>query len=430
MTQTKYLIFQCRGDRQAYANRIKAAVKQNGMSMAIPLIKFERGQERQFYLGLGVQVADLATTHPPPEIIRFCRDFAGLPTPLGLVAASEITSSFMGGNIAWESFNDSIRFEPLPIVPPDEMELVEVEPSHEPETDTWDHLLWWCSAQGEASQSLMRHVIELLFEGAQAKTWPIMRRLTVLGHIETNGFGQAMRWCANEPTFVGMNDGRAFLLGRQSPRNLEKIGEIIGIERVAPDAGPTIIMCQTNEAVAHSGELNALGIAFVGNPALAWARLLPNWEVFVSRLERDPDVREHSDTFRPWDGHEFGNAGPRRPGPGLYEITGERQQDKRTRLFDGHEWLAGPFYDLQWCLSRLRGDDMYAVLRPDGMLLLPEPERWPFLYERALVLCSGRLPGRFQDGDHYYLGYKGVGLEAATGFCGKLGIKLKREPKE
>ena len=100
---------------------------------------------------------------------------------------------------------------------------------------------------------------------------------------------------------------------------------------------------------------------------------------------------------------------PRQSGAGLYEITGQREQDKRTRLFDGHEWLAGPFYDLQWCLSRLRGDDLYAILKPDGMLLLPEPERWPFLYERALVLCSGRLPSRFQDSDQYYLGYKGVG---------------------
>ena len=160
---------------------------------------------------------------------------------------------------------------------------------------------------------------------------------------------------------------------------------------MTPDTGPNIIMCKTNEVVAHSGELNALGIAFAGNPALP-GRAPANWEVFVSRLERDPGVREHSDTFRPWDGRQFGNAGPRQPGAGLYEITGQREQDKRTRLFDGHEWLAGPFYDLQWCLSRLRGDDLYAVLKPDGMLLLPEPERWPFLYERALVLCSGRLP--------------------------------------
>lgn len=169
MTQTKYLIFQCRGDRQAYANKIKAAVKQNGMSMAIPLIKFERGHERQFYLGLGVQVADLAAKEAPSEIIRFCRDYIRLNQPIGLVAATEINNTFMGGNIAWESFNDSIRFEPLPIVVPDDMELVEVEPSHEPATETWDHLLWWCSVQGEGSQGLMRHVIELLFEGRRQR---------------------------------------------------------------------------------------------------------------------------------------------------------------------------------------------------------------------------------------------------------------------
>ena len=228
MTQTKYLIFQCRGDRQAYANKIKAVVKQNGMSMAIPLIKFERGQEHQFYLGLGVQVADPAASRPPLKSSAFAGTSPGYPRRSAWSQPPRSRAPFMGGNIAWESFNDSIRFEPLPIVPPDDMELVEVEPSHEPATETWDHLLWWCSAQGEASQSLIRHVIELLFEGAQAKTWPIMRRLTVLGHIETNGFGQAMRWCANEPTFVGMNDGRAFLLGRQSPGTSRKSGKSSG----------------------------------------------------------------------------------------------------------------------------------------------------------------------------------------------------------
>ncbi|SEO88487.1 hypothetical protein SAMN05216316_1362 [Nitrosovibrio sp. Nv6] len=395
--------------------------------MSIPMIKFERGRHHQFYLGLAVQVSDPLATVAPPEILQFCRH-TGLGRPVGsLVEASEINASFMSGNISWESFNDSIRFESSLADFPDDLESLEARCTRELETGFWDQLLWWCSAQGEASFQLFRQVADLLSGGAETKPWHLMRRLTLQGHIEVDGSSQRMRWCANEPIFVCVSDGRAFLLGRQTPRYLKQVEGILELERFTPNGAPTLINAATSEVLALKSSLASLGISVANNPNRRWVSVLPNWATFVSSLKRDPDVREHSESFRIWDGSDFSPSNPSEAGVGLYEITGQHPSDKRVRLFNGKEWLVGPFYDLQWILGRLCERDMYAVLRADGMLLLPEAERWPLLYERALVLCSGRLPNRFWVGEQSYLGYLSVEPEAAVKLCDNLGIKLKKK---
>lgn len=429
MAQTKYLLFLSHGDRKTLAAKIKDAVKRSGMAMSVPMIKFENGRERQFYLGLAVQVGDPSATEAPPEILQFCRN-TGLGSPVKpgrLVEATEINASFMSGNISWESFNDSIRFESTSDEPPDNMDPLEVPSTRELVTDIWDKLLWWCSAQGEASFQLFKHTAELLSGGAQAKPWHLMRRLTLQGHIEFDGSSRTMRWCTNEPTFVCESGGRAFLIGRRTPKYLMQIEGILALDRYSPNGAPTFVTASTQEVLAHESGLTSLGVSVANNPSRHWANVLPIWGTFVSSLERDPDVREHSESFRIWDGNEFCPSNPSEDGIGLYEITGQHQLDMRTRLFDGKEWLVGPFYDLQWIIARLRGRDMYAVLKPDGMLLVPEAERWPLLYERALVLCSGRLPNRFRLGEQSYLGYLGVEGEVASKLCDNLEIKLKKE---
>jgi len=427
MAQAKYLLYLYRGDRKTIAARIKDAVKQSGMAMSIPMIKFENGRDRQFYLGLAVQSGDQSATEAPPEILKLCRD-VGLGQPIGrLVEAAQINASFMSGNISWESFNDSIRFESTTEEPPNNIDPVEVLPARELATDIWDQLLWWCSAQGEASFQLFRQVAGLLTDGVQANPWHLMRRLTLQGHIEVDGSSRTMRWCSNEATFVCGYDGRAFLLGRQTPRYLKEIEGILELDRYTPNGAPTLVSAASQDVLTLKSGLASLGVSVANNPSQHWVNILPMWRSLISNLERDPDVREHSESFRIWDGNDFHSSRPSETGIGLYEITGQHQLDKRTRLFDGREWLAGPFYDLQWILARLRGRDMYAVLKPDGMLLIPEAEHWPFLYERALVLCSGRLPSRFRLGEQSYLGYLGVGPEVASKLCDNLEIKLKKE---
>ena len=66
---------------------------------------------------------------------------------------------------------------------------------------------------------------------------------------------------------------------------------------------------------------------------------------------------------------------------------------------------------------------MYSSNREE--LLIPESQRWPLLYERALVLSSGLLPSRALN--HEWLSYPRVPLGLARGLCEKLNVDLQEE---
>ncbi len=431
MSLTKYLLFLCVGNRMNIAARVKDTVRRSNLAMLVPMIKFENGRDRQFYLGLALQLEDPSAKDAPAAILQLCQE-AGLGRPVGqvgsrLVDASQINAHFMSGSIAWQAFNDSIRFENSPTQLPEDLGLLETVDGNELGADTWDKLLWWCSAQGEASFQLFRTTASLLAASDHVKPWPLMRRLLIQGHIEVEGTRWSDRWCANAPSFICPTNGRAFLIGRRTPRYLAQVEDIVPLDQRSLPSAPALITADPRAVLAKRGSLESIGLSVATSPSEAWARESPTWQEFFASLERDPDVREHSESFRAWNGTTFVPASPSESGVGLYEIESQRGPDVRTRLFDGNAWLAGAFYDLKWVLSRMVRKDMNAMLTLDGTLLVPEAERWPLLYERAVVLGSGRLPQRLQDGSERYLGYPGVAPGAVSMLCEKLGIKLKKE---
>jgi hypothetical protein len=56
-------------------------------------------------------------------------------------------------------------------------------------------------------------------------------------------------------------------------------------------------------------------------------------------------------------------------------------------------------------------------------LILRGLDRWPALYERALVLASGLLPSQSANG---LLHYSGIPLELAHALAKRLGVELEQ----
>ena len=61
----------------------------------------------------------------------------------------------------------------------------------------------------------------------------------------------------------------------------------------------------------------------------------------------------------------------------------------------------------------------------DGALLIPESQRLPLIYERALTLASGLLPTRAENPN--WLSYPLIPLSLAETLCGKLNVNMSEK---
>jgi hypothetical protein len=115
---------------------------------------------------------------------------------------------------------------------------------------------------------------------------------------------------------------------------------------------------------------------------------------------------------------------------GLYRVTrGEgRHRAQLTFYLDQERQVVrrGDWYGLRFLAHRRAGRSCSACWTDDasgGKLILRGLERWPALYERALVLASGFLPSQSANG---LLHYSGIPLELAHALARRLGVELEQ----
>ena len=86
-------------------------------------------------------------------------------------------------------------------------------------------------------------------------------------------------------------------------------------------------------------------------------------------------------------------------------------------------WLRGDWYGLRFLAYDSVGLDFEVTYDSStNNLLIPVDERWPMLYERALVLASGSLPGRAENPK--WLRYSGVSSELVYLLAEKLNVSI------
>jgi hypothetical protein len=93
----------------------------------------------------------------------------------------------------------------------------------------------------------------------------------------------------------------------------------------------------------------------------------------------------------------------------------------------GYRLLRGEWYGLRF-LALHRSDKYRKAMWSDedgGTLAIPDRQRWPLLYERALVLASGFLPYRHLTKRLLY--YRGIPLSLAQGVADQLGVEVETD---
>ncbi len=429
MSELKYLIYRTIVNRRTMMDNIRHQVLRDGLGMEIPLVRFERGSGRgEYYLGIAVNIDDPAQLKPSAKVLEMLNNVGlktYLPKEKGIAFWDSQAITFLQGNFDWESFNHPIAFERSnsDSDETDSFESTEKITSTDQETTqddekSMDKLLWWCSAKGEGSFQGFKEVCELLKSalGLHGTSRQAMRSLILLGHMESINEGR--KWGCTPTAWVQPSTGNAYLTGKVTPALLKRVSDQMEISKTASNGGPSRFV---------STDIAAGGLPILFNPAGKLADVLSGFKEWKDTLDVDPDIQPHQYSFKIYNGTDFVLPSERGLKSGLYEATRlEGHFPVPTTVFyDGSNWIRGGFYDLRWLAIKHSGKPMSVRINKEGALGVPIFARWPLLYERPLVLASGKLPRKVNVDGIDALVYESVGLDIACVLAEKLEVKIE-----
>lgn len=429
MSELKYLIYRTIVNRRTMMDNIRHQVLRDGLGMEIPLVRFERGSGRgEYYLGIAVSIDDPAQLMPSAKVLEMLNN-VGLKTYLRNEKGNAFWDSkaitFLQGNFDWESFNHPIAFERNEtdtddadcFESTDQITITEQQANHDDE-ESIDKLLWWCSAKGEGSYQGFKEVFELLQSviGIHGTPRQVMRTLILLGHIEITSEGR--KWGITPTAVVKPTIGDAYIAGKLTLALLKRVSEKMEISKTSSNGGPSrLVPIETSDA----------DLPILVNPAGKLADVLPFFKDWQNTLDLDPDIEPHRYSFKIYNGTDFVVPSERGLKPGLYEalrLEGHYPVPT-TALYDGSNWTRGGFYDLRWLAIKNSGKPMNVRINKEGALGVPLFARWPLLYERPLVLASGKLPKNVNVNGIDALVYESVGVDIARVLAEKLDVKIE-----
>jgi hypothetical protein len=428
MSDVKYLLFWGTGNRNQMRDRIRNYVRNMRLGMEVPIVKFEPVSTGPFYFGIAVNLDDPMQTEPNAKVTAMLKD---LGITNNIVRNDHEKSSFFEGDkisnlvtdkFEYESFLKPIRFEKAEFdfdINDDDVfdENFVDNYVHTPEEQLMDHLLWWCTAKGEGSWGLFKDAAKLLglTDTTKGGAWAVMRRFILLGDIEAVSVGRKFEWGATPTTLVKSSLAGAYISGKMTPVWRKKL---TGFWLTSSNGGPKRVSVDPSVLIE--------GLPILIDPAGKLASVLPSYSEWMASLPVDPDIAVHRYSFKIYDGQGFVKENDTTMPPGLYEATrNEGQFTPKVVFFDGTRWLSGAFYDLRWLMIKSKGQKINAIINKANELFIPEMSRWPMIYERPLVLASGKLPRREKYGDMDVLIYESVGRELAQKLADKLGIDLQ-----
>jgi hypothetical protein len=434
---------ECWGSQETIVAQVSALMRNHNLGGVVPLMRFEkRGRQRggRFHMFLAIE-SDTPGELPPAlepwreySLFReLIRDPSGT---LHVFSAEEIKSMTFGAEIGVEEYARRLRVrlaeppewaDPFPAddkVPDAALDVML------DRSQRFDRLLTWITVTGGGGRAALLAACRALgLAAGGTEVGRILRRLRLLGHVESSPDGE--RWSATPPVLAEVtapSPERAFVLcGERDRRLLAALHALSDVEETPQPGGaaPARVLVRTTDAEGLAARLRELALSRpprLARPAARLAELLaavPGIDParYVTR-RYDPE-RPEGDAFAPID---FEGA------PGLYELWARQDGGaalagpRHTLLYDTRgRWLRGDWYGLR-CLAHAQAGgrcpahyEFFAA-----RLLIPYVWRPPELYERALVLASGRLPERRDP----WLLYEEIDAGLLAVIAARLGLNL------
>ncbi len=420
-------------------DRIRQAVQSENLTRTIPAVKFERKPRGQFYVFLAVEDSE---TIQIPDDVRIVLQHAGLrgkplwpiePAAIKSMTGSSELETYSLNALTYISlwFNDAGDPFDLSATSSDEENIGD--PSL---GERYDRLLYWLSANAEGTWQTFARVCNVLQLADEIKGGirSIFRRLILLGYIESSGDGQKWSICPTALVQCAADPDVCFLTGQQTPKLIKQLKAHWEVKSI-PQPGNQGPACVKVHGVFPDAYIDDFPLKHTGVASVQLARLLPNLEGWkdaltpigrISTANYNVEIWNGSqftscDTFYERDGRYFGESG-------MYRLTRDKTGDayQMVLYFDqpNQRWLRGDWYGLRFLAyddAKLDFEVRYHSTAND--IWIPVDERWPMLYERALVLASGILPYRPEN--FKWLRYSGVSNELVQLLTEKLKISLR-----
>lgn len=441
--QRWYKGYKYTGNPKELVEQISKKVQEYNLSPYVPILRLERGAKsrKPFYFFLAIESKELG------EIPSEVSDSNLLKLPLLKIPAApgspcfryEQIKSMVGVAHDIHDYTNPIPYQTSQKFTNDNpfdwigSPFINKPSSNVDElSQRYEQLLYWLSALGSGTWESFKKACDAL---GLEEPKRILRRFRLLGHIESSLDGS--RWSTAPTTFVEVKSesgSQEFILcGQRSKHLLEKLQQYTTVKltnQLRGDAPPYVhLQLDSVEELDYTLEQvrNQIGITItnVGNASLKLATLLPDLTTWKQGLRRLQGIVPSLYEWKRFDGNDFVECCSCDV-TGMYQMFA-REETARPRytLFYNQEsdyWLQGDWYGLRFLALQHNGQE--CIVRYDiatERLAIPICQRWPEIYERALVLPSGQLP-TYQDS---WLLYEKVGLEVVRQLTDKLNVKCE-----
>ncbi|MHB8578082.1 MAG: hypothetical protein ACYDCQ_22455, partial [Dehalococcoidia bacterium] len=301
----------------------------------------------------------------------------------------------------------------------------------------FDHLLAWLSASGVGTRATFGsacHALGLAADGVEAGR--LLRRLRLLGHVESAANGE--RWSMAPAVLAEVASGAGWrgyvLCGERDAHLLNTLHEAATVqtEPQLHGAGPARVYVESDDPERLEAHLAARALTRPPRMLRSAARLaevLPAIDGWLSLLTVIPGISPSLYDVRRYAGDGVFESAAFTGETGFYELwprtvrPGQQPRAVGSYFYDAarDRWLRGDWYGLRY-LDQIRAGFActahYDLL--SARLAVDSEARPPEIYERALVLCSGRLP--VQRGGWLY--YDGVQPDVLNAIATKLNLTL------
>lgn len=442
-----YGALQRAGKPETVVQQVAALVRQHDLRTALPLLRVEKRARGQFWVFLAFDSdapGKLPTQLGPLREHPLIRDL--LPGPDGAAPQPftlEDIRSMVTGEVSVQDYARRLR-----VVGTDASSFSDPFPGGDDtggdgaddlveQSQRFDRLLLWLSAAGAGSRGMFYGAcLALGLATDSVKVGRVLRRLRLLGHVESSADGEqwsvAPAVLAEVPSVSG--EKVYALSGERDTALLTALHQVAAVE-ISPQPGgaaPARVLVRTENPHQLTAWLDSAALGRpprLGRPGASLAELLLPIDRWQSLLSAVPGVRPEMYDLRIFTDDGFVPVAFNGSG-GLYELWPRSEREGRgsrpdsTLLYDAEQqrWLRGDWYGLHYLARRqqdLAAPARYNIL--SGSLAIACLARPPEIYERALVLCSGRLPE--QRGE--WLHYDDIEPSVLTAVAARLGLTLE-----
>jgi hypothetical protein len=296
--------------------------------------------------------------------------------------------------------------------------------------DRYNRLLYWLSAAGDGTWNTFNEVCRAV--GLPVEPRRVVRTLQLLGHLSL--YSKGMRWVVPEPFLLqsAVDDEHFILCGQRSISFLNKLPLGRELTEQIGGQGPTRIVIRIDKN-SPPLTLGKIGVRYDQEKDLRRGENLPllkDWSDRLTAVDR-PNLASFAFIERwndgRWQTAELREDYGRYVGPsGMYQLT--RTEPYPWTLvvyFDAQRqrFLRSDWYGLRFWARKTANLACRAFWR-SRILAIHDDERWPLLFEKAIVQATGLLSDR----NGKWLRYSDVPESLASLLCQRLGVELKPLP--